>query len=179
MTNLWRISNYVDLSGEGGLGSLWAMAYRGTAGCLSGGGSGRRDAGAHCSPDGHERGWDSSAFLSTFADMRFPMSLQSKHLNTLAPADWKERLEFTRAIGDAWLASRETPLAKVPSAIVPANLELPSEPRASRCQSRCRWPRSSASNSTIGSSDLAPLNRAGFEWDSGPAGAWRMAAHSW
>ena len=48
-----------------------------------------------------------------------PDQLATKQLNTLAPSDWRERPEFTSAIGDAWLASLETPLARVPSAIVP------------------------------------------------------------
>ena len=42
-----------------------------------------------------------------------------KSLNTIAPVDWKEHPEFTRNLGDAWLASRESPLARVPSAIAP------------------------------------------------------------
>jgi RES domain-containing protein len=45
--------------------------------------------------------------------------LAIKQLNTIAPTDWKERPEFTRSLGDAWLASMETPLARVPSAIAP------------------------------------------------------------
>jgi RES domain-containing protein len=48
-----------------------------------------------------------------------PDELAIKPLNTLAPTDWKERQEFTRNLGDAWLASRETALARVPSAIAP------------------------------------------------------------
>ena len=35
------------------------------------------------------------------------------------PSDWREHAEFTRGIGDTWLASLETPLARAPSAIVP------------------------------------------------------------
>jgi len=42
-----------------------------------------------------------------------------KPLNTLSPTDWKQNLELTRRIGDAWLASMETPLARVPSVIAP------------------------------------------------------------
>jgi RES domain-containing protein len=45
--------------------------------------------------------------------------LSVKQLNAIAPTDWKERPEFTRNLGDAWLASRESPLARVPSAIAP------------------------------------------------------------
>jgi RES domain-containing protein len=48
-----------------------------------------------------------------------PDELAIKPLNTIAPTDWKERPEFTRAIGDTWLASSETALARVPSVIAP------------------------------------------------------------
>ena len=45
--------------------------------------------------------------------------LAVKQLNAIAPTDWKERPDYTRNLGDAWLASLETPLARVPSAIIP------------------------------------------------------------
>lgn len=45
--------------------------------------------------------------------------LASKDLLPLADVDWKNRLDVTRQIGEAWLAARETPLARVPSAIMP------------------------------------------------------------
>jgi RES domain-containing protein len=48
-----------------------------------------------------------------------PDEVAIKQLNTLTPTDWREHLEFTRGIGDIWLASGETALARVPSAIVP------------------------------------------------------------
>ena len=36
------------------------------------------------------------------------------------PTNWRRSREATRVIGDAWLASSETPLLRVPSAIVPS-----------------------------------------------------------
>ena len=62
------------------------------------------------------------AFLPQFYQLlkvSVPDELAIKSLNALAPTDWRERPEFTRAMGDAWLASLETPLALVPSAIAP------------------------------------------------------------
>jgi RES domain-containing protein len=35
------------------------------------------------------------------------------------PADWRLRIETTRALGDAWLAAGEAPALRVPSALVP------------------------------------------------------------
>ena len=48
-----------------------------------------------------------------------PETLLMKDLLPLADAGWKENLSLTRRLGDAWLASLETSLARVPSAIVP------------------------------------------------------------
>lgn len=45
--------------------------------------------------------------------------LDIKELIPAANVDWRDRTDFTRQIGDAWLRSRETVLARVPSAIVP------------------------------------------------------------
>jgi hypothetical protein len=48
-----------------------------------------------------------------------PDDLSVTQLNAIAPTDWKVRLEFTRSLGDAWLTSMETPLARISSAIIP------------------------------------------------------------
>jgi RES domain-containing protein len=48
-----------------------------------------------------------------------PDSLGMKELKPATGVDWRNRLDLTRRLGDAWLASRETTLARVPSAIVP------------------------------------------------------------
>ncbi len=48
-----------------------------------------------------------------------PEELAVKNLLLLASVDWKEDQELTRRIGDEWLASGETALARVPSAILP------------------------------------------------------------
>jgi RES domain-containing protein len=42
-----------------------------------------------------------------------------KQLNPSFEPEWKELPVFTRQLGDDWLASVATPLARVPSAIVP------------------------------------------------------------
>ncbi len=47
------------------------------------------------------------------------------------PADWRSprRLEFTRAIGAAWAASRRTVVLAVPSAVVPGDTNYMLNPR--------------------------------------------------
>jgi RES domain-containing protein len=46
-------------------------------------------------------------------------ALAVRDLMPLAEADWKKQQQVTQRIGDAWLASRETLFARVPSAIMP------------------------------------------------------------
>jgi RES domain-containing protein len=60
-----------------------------------------------------------------------------KSLSKLPQPDWREHPEVTRAIGDAWLAASETPLARVPSAILPQTwnyLLNPEHPDAKQVQ---------------------------------------------
>ncbi len=118
MTNLWRISNYPDLSGEGALGTSGRWHTEGRlivylADC---------PAGALLERIVHLMDKNEDGILPRFYQLlkvSVPEELAIKPLNALAPTDWKEHPEFTRAIGDAWLASMETPLARVPSAIAP------------------------------------------------------------
>jgi RES domain-containing protein len=118
MTTLWRISNHVDLSGKGGRGfsARWHTAGRlivYLAEC---------PAGALLERVVHMTDMYDEAFLPQYYQLlkvAVPDELGLKQLNTIAPVDWKEHTEFTRAIGDTWLASLETALARVPSAIAP------------------------------------------------------------
>ena len=118
MTALWRISSYVDLSGEGGLGASgrWHTEARlivYLADC---------PAGALLERIVHMTDMVEDAILPRYYQLlrvSIPDDLAIKQLNTLAPTDWKERPEFTRAMGDAWLTSLETSLARVPSVLAP------------------------------------------------------------
>jgi RES domain-containing protein len=118
MTTLWRISNFVDLSGEGGLGASGRWHTEGRlvvylADC---------PAGALLERIVQMTDMYEDAFLPDFYQLlkvAVPDELAIKPLNAIAPTDWKERPEFTRAIGDVWLTSRETALARVQSAIAP------------------------------------------------------------
>jgi RES domain-containing protein len=118
MTTLWRISGYLDLSGEGGLDASGRWHTEGRlivylADC---------PAGALLERIVHMTDMLEDAFLPRFYQLlqiSVPDDIAIKALSSFAPADWKERPEFTRNLGDAWLASRETALARVPSAIAP------------------------------------------------------------
>jgi hypothetical protein len=48
-----------------------------------------------------------------------PEQCALKTLNPLSRAAWKKRPEYTQRLGDVWLVSKETPLARVPSAVLP------------------------------------------------------------
>jgi RES domain-containing protein len=66
-----------------------------------------------------------------------PDDLEVKQLNAIAPTDWKERPEFTRNLGDAWLASQESTLARVPSVLAPQTwnyLLNPEHPEAKKIE---------------------------------------------
>jgi RES domain-containing protein len=118
MTTLWRISGYPDLSGEGGLGASGRWHTEGRlnvylADC---------PAGALLERIVHMTDMVEDAILPRFYQLlqiAVPDELAIKSLTVLAPTDWREQPEFTRSIGDAWLASQETALARVPSAIAP------------------------------------------------------------
>jgi RES domain-containing protein len=118
MTTLWRISNHVDLSGEGGFGASgrWHTEGRLVVYLAD------SPAGALLERIVHMTDMLEDANLPRFYQLlqvSVPDEIAIKPLNTIAPTDWKERLQFTREVGDTWMVSRETALARVPSAIAP------------------------------------------------------------
>ncbi len=118
MPILWRFSNYVDLSEERGRGASgrWHTEGRLIVYLAENAASAMLERIVHLM-DRSEDG-----ILPRFHQLLWvtvPDELPTKQLNLLSPNDWKEHPEFTRALGDVWLASLETALARVPSAIVP------------------------------------------------------------
>jgi RES domain-containing protein len=116
MTTLWRISKHPDLTGQGGRLSSARWHTRGKlvvylADCPA---SAMLEQIVHLQAGSGKlpRSYD---LLKVAA----PDSVDVRELLPLARVDWREHSESTRTIGDAWLASLETPLARVPSAIVP------------------------------------------------------------
>ncbi len=134
MRTFWRISNHTDLGGWGGK----KFASRSSS-------LGRRVVYLAESPAGAmlevlvhlKQKEEPLPRIYTLLKIEAPDELGVQHLNMLAPTDWKERAEFTRNMGDAWLAARETALARVPSAIAPQTwnyLLNPEHPEAGRVQ---------------------------------------------
>ncbi|MFP5235569.1 MAG: RES family NAD+ phosphorylase [Acidobacteriota bacterium] len=121
MSTLWRISNHLDLRGLGGthFASRWTTL-------------GRRVVFMAESPAGallevlvhlNER---EDRLPRTFAllEIDAPDELASRDLMPLAGVHWRDRTDVTQKLGDEWLASLESPLARVPSAIVPRTWNL-------------------------------------------------------
>jgi RES domain-containing protein len=118
LSTLWRISNYADLSGEGSRGGSARWHTEGSLVVYLA----ESPASAMLERIVHLTDRDEGGILPRFYQLlqiSVPEDCATKPLSALAPSDWREHAEFTRGIGDAWLASLETPLARVPSAIVP------------------------------------------------------------
>jgi RES domain-containing protein len=114
--NLWRISNYIDLSGEGGrkFSARWHSAGLRVVYLAESPISALVETLVHLEVDSE----DIPDFY-TLLKISVPDSLVVKPLDPPAGIEWKQDLELTRRTGNAWLASMKTPLARVPSVIAP------------------------------------------------------------
>jgi len=113
---LWRISDYIDLSGEGGrkAGARWHTAGSRIVYLADSPMVALVETLVHLDVDRE----DTPDFY-TLLKISIPDGLAIRLLDPPAGSEWKQDLELTRQIGDTWLASLETPLARVPSAIAP------------------------------------------------------------
>jgi RES domain-containing protein len=114
--NLWRISNYVDLSGEGGrkASARWHTAgsrivYLAESPTVT-----LVETLVHLDVDPEDTP-DSYTLLK----ISVPEGLPVQSLDPPAGAEWKANLELTRGMGKSWLASSKTALARVPCVIAP------------------------------------------------------------
>ncbi|HEX4030206.1 MAG TPA: RES family NAD+ phosphorylase [Terracidiphilus sp.] len=121
MKTYWRISNHTDLGGWGGrkFASRWSSLGKRIVYMAE------SPAGAMLEVLVHLQDKDDQ-LPSTFSllEIESPEDAGIRELLPLAEASWKGQPDLTRQIGDAWLASRETPLARVPSAIMPRTWNL-------------------------------------------------------
>jgi RES domain-containing protein len=116
MASLWRISNYASLDGEGGLryAARWHTAghrivyfAESPAGALV-------EALVHLELD--EQDWPRSYQLF---QAEYPDKLKMETLEPRPAKGWQHKPALTRRLGDEWLRSGRSPLARVPSAILP------------------------------------------------------------
>src|ERR1035437_9690238 len=111
---LWRISDYIDLSGDGGrkAGARWHTAGSRIVYLAESPMAALVETLVHLEVDSE----DTPDFY-TLVRISVPDDLAIQLLDPPAGTEWKQDLELTRRRGDAWLAALETPLARVPSAI--------------------------------------------------------------
>jgi RES domain-containing protein len=118
----WRISNHTTLDGAGGLRASARWHTRG-----------RRIVYGAPNPAAallevlvhHELRLDDLPSTYKLIQIRFPDSLPQSEVRTRdLPTDWRDRIEVTRSIGDAWLTEGTTPLLWVPSVVVPETMNL-------------------------------------------------------
>lgn len=114
--DLWRISNFRSLNGEGGLrySARWHTAGRPIVYLAA------SPAGAMIEVLVHlELDEDDLPPSYTLLHVEAPSSLAIEDLHVGKRDDWKTDLPLSRSIGDAWLKGAKTALARVPSVILP------------------------------------------------------------
>lgn len=119
---LWRISNHVSLAGDGG---LWASGRWHTRGrrivyCS------QRPAAALLEVLVHfEIGLRDLPARYHLLKLHVPDDLTVEAVRPRdLPADWLERTDLTRAIGDRWLEGERSPLLRVPSVVAPETFNV-------------------------------------------------------
>jgi RES domain-containing protein len=128
---LWRISNFSDLRGSGGqwTPSRWSFAGHRVVFMAESPAGAMLEILVHLPFEDGELP-DTYQLMSIQA----PEGVNVKELHPPRRADWRTKIEITQRIGTAWLVSGETPLARVPSAIMPRTsnyLLNPAHPDAS------------------------------------------------
>jgi RES domain-containing protein len=118
LKTLWRISSYVELSGEGSrtASARWHTEGRAVVYLAESPAGAIVERLVHLmdmSPDGD------LPRVYQLLRISVPAACGIKLLDPPAGINWKMHEESTRKIGDAWLASLATPLARVPSVIAP------------------------------------------------------------
>lgn len=124
---LWRISNYADLTGTGGLRAAgrWhnrgiPIVYLGESVALA-----MLETLVHfeLAPDEVP---DNFQLLAVTTEDDIAVAQLSEDV---LMADWQNNQDYTRAIGDEWLMSASSVLLKVPSAIIPESYNYLLNPR--------------------------------------------------
>jgi RES domain-containing protein len=115
---VWRISNYVDLAGQGGLRApaRWHNAGLAIVYTASSPASALVEMLVHLELNDLDSVPDSYRLL--MIDVPDGIPIRAVDDETLAP-NWRALEDVTRALGDAWLRESSSALLSVPSAIVP------------------------------------------------------------
>jgi RES domain-containing protein len=124
---LWRISNYADLLGIGGMtaSARWHTAGQPIVYLAETPSSALLEVFVHLETDEDHR---PDAYQLLKIEVDDGLDFESVELSSLSPA-WKSDELETRALGDAWLSRRKTPLLRVPSSITPETWNWVLNPR--------------------------------------------------
>jgi RES domain-containing protein len=130
---LWRISDFVDLSGQGGLlaPARWHSRQRRIVYLADHPASALLEVLVHLEVDADEL---PDVFQLLAVDAPDDMAFETLDRESL-PDGWTQDFKVTGARGDDWLDAARTPLLQVPSAIVPAAFNWllnPAHPDAAR-----------------------------------------------
>jgi RES domain-containing protein len=126
IATFWRISNHLELNGRGGLiaSGRWhsmgqPIVYLGEspAGVLL----------EHLVHLTSRNGKLPASY--NLLEIKASESLAITSIEPSGTTDWQNSLAVTQQLGDAWLAGLETPLARVPSVILPSTWNLLLNPR--------------------------------------------------
>jgi RES domain-containing protein len=113
---LWRSSSHLNLLGSGGrkASGRWHTAGSGIVYLAESPMVALVETLVHLDVDSEDTP-DFHTLLKIFV----PDGIAIQPLDPPPESEWKHDLELTRRIGDAWLASLKTPLARVPSVLAP------------------------------------------------------------
>jgi RES domain-containing protein len=120
---IWRISNYADLRGSGGIraGGRWHSRGSPIVYCAENPGTALLEVLVHLEIDDPDDLPESYQLLS----IDLPDTVVRKELDVESlPDDWRTRPELTRSLGDAWLKGMDSVALLVPSAIVPYTVNV-------------------------------------------------------
>jgi RES domain-containing protein len=114
---LWRISNFADLSGHGGLlvAGRWHSRGRRIVYLSDHPASALLEVLVHLEVDVDDI---PDSYQLVAVEVPDEIAIDSIDIGAL-PGAWQQNLEATRALGDRWLAERRTALLRVPSAVIP------------------------------------------------------------
>jgi RES domain-containing protein len=116
LQTLWRISNYSDLSGKGGklASGRWHTAGRRIVYLADSPAAAMLETLVHLDPTEDE-------VPDFYQLLKISISEKAAVRTLRLPVGqaWREKPQMTRRIGDAWLQGLKTPLASIPSVIVP------------------------------------------------------------
>jgi RES domain-containing protein len=132
---LWRISNYADLGGVGGLmhAGRWHHRGRPVVYLASSAASALLETLVHieaATPSEVPR-------TSQLLEVELPENASIFDAPTPPDPDWRDGVTLTRRIGDHWLAAGDSMLLRVPSAVVGRTFNLlfnPAHPQAAVCR---------------------------------------------